>query len=173
MEGIQVWEKQHSLSLEKCPEKIRQPLEEHCETHHYTLGTPQAEPGLCQLSWYRKILASWGCLEENFGCCLTDPAACSPEGFGDQVNRHQRNIISIPRTSLWNDVFSAKQGVRVSPNPAVIQVPITYSETCCNRFKYPTDHTELCNDNLPSTPFQGPQTQTGIVSLLVSITKLS
>lgn len=61
----------------------------------------------------------------------------------------------------------------VSPNPAAIQVPTTYRDILQNGFKYPTDHTELCNDDLPSTPLQGLQTQTGDVSLLVSITKLS
>lgn len=63
MEGVQVWDKQHPLSLEKCPKNTSEPLEQRCETHCEEFRTPRAKPGLSQSSWYRKPPASWGCLE--------------------------------------------------------------------------------------------------------------
>lgn len=104
MEGVQVWDKQHPLSLEKCPKHTSEPLEQHCETHHQEFGTLWPKPGLSQSSWYGKPPASRGCLEGDFGCGLTDSAACSPGGFGDHVNRQQRNVHEHPKNqpTIWS-----------------------------------------------------------------------
>jgi len=63
MKGVQVWDKQCPLSLEKRREKSSEPSEQHRETHRQESGTPRAKPGLSQSRCYGKPPASRGCLE--------------------------------------------------------------------------------------------------------------
>lgn len=81
VEGVQVWDKEHPLSLENCPKNTGEPLEQDGETHRLEFGTSQAEPGLSQSRWSGQPPASWGFPKGDFGCFLTDSAAAFPMGL--------------------------------------------------------------------------------------------